>query len=37
MLEGVGRLTLASLIRRWSSRDLGHRLEIERLLERLQG
>jgi hypothetical protein len=37
ILEGVGRLTLAALIRRWSSHDLGHRLEIERLLERRQG
>lgn len=37
VLEGVGRLTLAALIRRWSSHDLGHRLEIERLLERLRG
>jgi len=37
VLEGVGRLTLAALIRRWSSHDLGHRLEIERLLERRQG
>jgi len=37
VLEGVGRLTLAALIRRWSSHDLGHRLEIERLLERVRG
>jgi hypothetical protein len=36
VLQGVGRLTLASLIRRWSSHDLGHRLEIERLAERLR-
>jgi hypothetical protein len=36
MLQGVGRLTLAALIRRWSSHDLGHRLEIERLVERLR-
>jgi len=34
--EGVGRLSLAGLILRWRSHDMGHRLEMERLAERLR-
>ena len=35
-LEGVGRVSLASLILRWRSHDMGHRLEMERLADRLR-
>jgi hypothetical protein len=35
-LDGVGRVSLAALVLRWRSHDMGHRLEMERLAERLR-